>query len=139
MVRDGGRVMGVVRLCAVAVGHFSMSPLRWSGCHGWCVRVVVFGVATGVVACLLSSRLSCIRRNDLVGTFAIDSYVGLSPMAAGCTGKRVLILLLAFLSKRVVRVLRIAIAVLVGSTGCAWFVVTLYFAKIGPSGSCWFR
>ena len=38
----------------------------------------------------------------------------MSPMTAGCTGKRVLIRLFAFPSKRMVRVLRTAIAVLSG-------------------------
>ena len=43
----------------------------------WLVRgVVVCEVATGVVTSFLSSRLSCIRRDVLVRTFASDSYVG---------------------------------------------------------------
>ena len=61
-------------------------------------------------------------------------------MIAGCTRKRVLIVMFVFQSKRRMRVLRVSISVLSGRVyGMCIVLGYVVFAKIGAGGSCCFR
>ena len=80
-----------------------------------------------------SSQLSC---SDIRERF----LCGVSPMTAGCTRKRVLTRMFVFQSKRRMRLLRMAIAVLSGRVyGMRMVRGDVFLAKIGAGGTCWFR